>query len=229
MGLFKKKINASEMGRTLYNFTVSMETHKTAMKHFSTIEGLDLARVRVELMFLTMFIVGELLGFGRRVREKYGNKADEVFDEYLRCFKQQTDQDNTGDGFGASLEDRFEVYSRIRCEKDRWPSKLAEAFGRYCGLEKHIGFEIVAMQEFDLIFGTIVDFIDNYRVIESETVQSATSEDEQEPQLPRYGPLSKSENAKIITDCPKCFQKLRIPSGRHLRVTCPKCAHVFEV
>lgn len=51
----------------------------------------------------------------------------------------------------------------------------------------------------------------------------------QEPQLPRHEPLSKSENAKIITDCPKCFQRLRIPSGRHLRVTCPKCAHVFEV
>jgi len=39
----------------------------------------------------------------------------------------------------------------------------------------------------------------------------------------------KSENAKIIIDCPKCFQKLRIPSGRRLRVSCPTCAHVFEV
>jgi Ca2+/Na+ antiporter len=65
--------------------------------------------------------------------------------------------------------------------------------------------------------------------MESETEQSATSEDEQERQLPPYKPLSKSENAKIIIDCPKCFQKLRIPSGRHLRVTCPNCTHVFEV
>jgi hypothetical protein len=230
MGLFKKKISASEMGNVLYNFTVMEQTHKTAMKHFSTIEGLDLARVRVELMFLTIFIAGNVLGFGRRVREKYGNKADEVFDEYLRCFKQQTDQDNTGDEFGASLYDRLTVYGNIGPSTDRhWPSKLAEAFGRYCGLEKHIGFEIVAMQEFDLIFGTIIDFIDNYRVIESETVQSATSENEQQPQLPRHEPLSRSENANIVTDCPKCLQRLRIPGGRHLLVTCPKCAQVFEV
>ena len=44
-----------------------------------------------------------------------------------------------------------------------------------------------------------------------------------------FQPPPKSENAKIIIDCPKCFQKLRIPSGRHLRVSCPSCAHVFEV
>lgn len=44
-----------------------------------------------------------------------------------------------------------------------------------------------------------------------------------------FQPPPKTENAKIIIDCPRCFQKLRIPSGRHLRVTCRKCAQVFEV
>lgn len=44
-----------------------------------------------------------------------------------------------------------------------------------------------------------------------------------------FQPTPKSEDPKIIIDCPKCFQKLRIPSGRRLRVTCSTCAHVFEV
>jgi len=47
--------------------------------------------------------------------------------------------------------------------------------------------------------------------------------------FPPYEPLPKSEYAKIVIDCPKCLQKLRLPSGRHLRVTCPKCKHVFDV
>jgi hypothetical protein len=38
-------------------------------------------------------------------------------------------------------------------------------------------------------------------------------------------------DSKIIIDCPNpnCSQKLRVPCGRRLRVTCPKCKHVFEV
>jgi hypothetical protein len=32
-----------------------------------------------------------------------------------------------------------------------------------------------------------------------------------------------------IVGCPSCQQRLRVPSGRHLRVTCPKCQIVFEV
>ena len=44
-----------------------------------------------------------------------------------------------------------------------------------------------------------------------------------------FQPPPKAENAKIIIDCPKCFHKLRIPSGRRLRVSCSKCAHIFEV
>ena len=38
-------------------------------------------------------------------------------------------------------------------------------------------------------------------------------------------------DSKIIIDCPNpnCSQKLRVPYGRRLRVTCPKCKHVFEV
>jgi len=41
--------------------------------------------------------------------------------------------------------------------------------------------------------------------------------------------MSFGESSKIIIDCPRCFQKLRIPSGRQLRVTCPKCETAFEV
>ena len=38
-------------------------------------------------------------------------------------------------------------------------------------------------------------------------------------------------DSQIIIDCPNpnCSQKLRVPCGRRLRVTCPKCKHVFEV
>jgi hypothetical protein len=37
-------------------------------------------------------------------------------------------------------------------------------------------------------------------------------------------------DSKIIIDCPNpnCSQKLRVPCGRRLRVTCPKCNHAFE-
>ena len=38
-------------------------------------------------------------------------------------------------------------------------------------------------------------------------------------------------DSQITIDCPNpnCSQKLRVPCGRRLRVTCPKCKHVFEV
>ena len=35
-------------------------------------------------------------------------------------------------------------------------------------------------------------------------------------------------SAETIVDCPSCQQRLRVPKGRHLRVTCPKCASVFD-
>jgi uncharacterized membrane protein len=79
---------------------------------------------------------------------------------------------------------------------------------------------------FVLAIGVVLLFS---KQIESETERSAASEDQQKPQPPLHGLPPKSEDAKIIIDCPKCFQKLRIPSGRRLRVSCPTCTHVFEV
>lgn len=234
MGLYKKKISASEMGNVLYNFTVVEETHKTAMKHFSNIEGIDLDHVWAELILLTVFIVDLILRSGH-IRERYGNKADEVLLQYLACFKRKTKQGNFSDQFIDLLEDRCRVYNKI-IETDgpslprHFPSKIAGEFAKYCGVENNLAFQIAAMQEFGSIFGTIVDFIDNYRLNDSsEHEQFPASEDGQGPQLPPHEPLSKLENMKIIIDCPKCFQRLRILSGRHLRVICPKCGHVFEV
>lgn len=42
-----------------------------------------------------------------------------------------------------------------------------------------------------------------------------------------FSPAPQAE--KIIVKCPFCTQQLRIPSGRHLKVTCIKCRTVFDV
>ncbi len=79
---------------------------------------------------------------------------------------------------------------------------------------------------FVLAMGVVILFSQQ---IESKADRSATPEDQQERQPYPHGSLPKSEDAKIIIDCPKCFQKLRVPGGRHLRVSCPTCTHVFEI
>ncbi|MFP6558229.1 hypothetical protein WJ542_07850 [Paraburkholderia sp. B3] len=38
-----------------------------------------------------------------------------------------------------------------------------------------------------------------------------------------------TETTKIIVNCPSCQQRLRIPSGVRLEVTCAKCSTSFEI
>jgi len=43
-----------------------------------------------------------------------------------------------------------------------------------------------------------------------------------------YRPASGTELEHDVIPCQKCGQKLRIPSGRHINVSCPKCRTSFE-
>jgi hypothetical protein len=38
----------------------------------------------------------------------------------------------------------------------------------------------------------------------------------------------RQQTSRIIVECPKCFQKLRVPEDRHGSLKCPKCNHAFE-
>lgn len=35
--------------------------------------------------------------------------------------------------------------------------------------------------------------------------------------------------AKVIINCENCGQPLKVPAGKHLQVTCPKCGHTFVI
>ena len=39
---------------------------------------------------------------------------------------------------------------------------------------------------------------------------------------------SRSEAPKVVIRCGRCQQQLRVPAGKTLEVTCPKCRHCFE-
>jgi hypothetical protein len=165
----KKKITASEMGEVLFNFTVSNETYKNAMEHFCGINGIDCDRVRDELILLTVTIV-ELALRSHSVYKAHRDRVDEVLIRYLACFKEQTEQNNTGDEFIDLLEDRGKIYNKIIENDDpiattHPPFNIAEAFAKFCGAENQPFFLFVAMQEFGSILSTVREFLDSYRLI----------------------------------------------------------------
>ena len=84
-------------------------------------------------------------------------------------------------------------------------------------------------------FGILVIFIMGgalYDLIVRRKQQYAPSGEKElntDSQCPQNDLPPDSASSKIIIDCPKCSQKLRIPSGRQLRVTCPICTQLFEM
>lgn len=70
---------------------------------------------------------------------------------------------------------------------------------------------------------------------ESQPPQNATPPQKKMPQksfverteLPSAKAYALME--RTVVDCPQCGQKLALPSGRTLNVTCPKCGHIFII